>query len=39
MSTGYAQLMGVDNKLIKFKHIPKFSEMTRISARKTWIIC
>ena len=37
-STGYAILMGIDNKKVELKPIPKFTEMKRISARKSWII-
>lgn len=38
MSTGYAILMGIDGKKVELKPIPKFSEMKRISARKTWLV-
>ena len=38
MSTGYAILMGVDNKKIDIKPIPKFSRMKRIGARKSCLI-
>ena len=30
--------MGIDNKKVELKPIPKFTEMKRISARKSWII-
>jgi len=35
---GYAQLMGIDGKKQPLKPIPKFSKMTRLSARKSWIV-
>lgn len=38
MSTGYALLMGIDNKKIDLKPIPKFKNLIRVSARKTWLI-
>ena len=38
MSTGYAVLMGIDNQKIDLKHIPKFINMKRVGARKSWII-
>ena len=38
MSTGYAQLMDIYGKAQKLLPIPKFSKMTRLSARDTWII-
>jgi hypothetical protein len=38
MSSGYALLMDIDNKKVELKPIPKFTEMKRISARKTWMI-
>lgn len=37
MSSGYAILMDINGDKIALKPIPKFSEMKRISARKTWI--
>ncbi len=37
-STGYAILMDIDGKKVDLKPIPKFEKMTRISARKTWMI-
>lgn len=38
MSTGYAILMGINGTKIDLKPIPKFSKMTRLSARKSWIM-
>ena len=38
MTTGYSQLMDIDNNFIKLKPIPKFSNMIRLTARKTWLI-
>jgi len=38
MSSGYAVLMCIDGKKVELKPIPKFTEMNRISARKTWMI-
>ncbi len=38
MATGYAILMDIDGKKVELKPIPKFEKMTRISARKTWMI-
>jgi hypothetical protein len=38
MSTGYAILMDITGQKIPLKPIPKFSKMTRESARKSWII-
>jgi hypothetical protein len=38
MSSGYAILMDIESKKIALKPMPKFSEMKRISARKSWII-
>ena len=45
MSTGYAVLMDIDGDKIDFSNAPrgmktpKMSNMQRISARKSWIIC
>ena len=45
MSTGYAILMGIDGEKIDFSNAPrgmktpKISNMQRINARKSWIIC
>ena len=45
MSTGYAVLMNIDGDKIDFSDaprgmkIPKISNMQRINARKSWIIC
>ena len=38
MATGYAILMNIKNEKINLKPIPKFSEMKRIGARKSWIM-
>ena len=38
MTSGYAILMGIDNQKIDLKPMPKFINMKRISARKTWLI-
>ena len=38
MTSGYAILMKIDGKKVDLKPIPKFSEMKRISARKTWMV-
>lgn len=38
MTSGYAILMGIDNQKIDLKPIPKFENLKRISARKTWLI-
>lgn len=38
MSSGYAILMNIESEKATLKPMPKFSEMTRISARKSWII-
>lgn len=37
-STGYAILMDINNKEIKFRPIPKFDYIKKISARKTCIV-
>lgn len=37
-TTGYAILMGIDNQKVDLKPIPKFENLKRISARKTWLI-
>ena len=36
-STGYFALMGIDNKGIDLKPIPKVGKMIRIASRKSWI--
>ena len=36
-SSGYFALMGIDNKGINFKLIPKVGKMIRIASRKSWI--
>jgi hypothetical protein len=36
-SSGYFTLMGIDNKGIDFKPIPKVDKMIRIASRKSWI--
>ncbi len=36
-SSGYFVLMGIDNKGIDFKPIPKVDKMIRIASRKSWI--
>lgn len=38
MTSGYAILMGIDNQKVNLKPIPKFENLKRISARKTWLI-
>lgn len=38
MTIGYVFLMGIDSQNIKFKPMPKFENLKRISARKTWLI-
>ncbi len=38
MTSGYAILMGIDNQKIDLKPMPKFINMKRVSARKTWLI-
>ena len=38
MATGYAILMNINNQKVDLKPIPKFSEMKRIGARKSWMI-
>ncbi|MEO5350689.1 MAG: hypothetical protein H7836_13755, partial [Magnetococcus sp. YQC-3] len=38
MSTGYAILSNICGDNIKFKHIPKFKNLNKISARKTTLI-
>lgn len=38
MSSGYALLMEIDNQKVELKPIPKFQNLTRISAPKTWLI-
>lgn len=38
MSTGYAILMDIHGNKVNLKHIPKFSKMKRVSARKSWIM-
>jgi len=38
MATGYAILMDIEGTKIDLKPIPKFTEMRRISARKSWMI-
>ena len=38
MSSGYAKLCDIFGKEIPLKPIPKFNLMTRLSARKTWIM-
>lgn len=38
MSTGYAILMDISGAKIDLKPIPKFTKMTRLSARKSWIM-
>ena len=44
MSSGYTRLMSIDNTEIKFDNAPKgmktpkFKNMTRISARKAWLM-
>jgi hypothetical protein len=38
MTIGYAILMGIDNQKVDLKPIPKFENLKRISARKTWLI-
>ena len=44
MSTGYCILMDIDGKKIDFSHMPKgfktpkFKNMKRIAARKSWMI-
>jgi len=37
-STGYAILMNIDGQRADLKPIPKFTGMTRIAARKSWVI-
>lgn len=37
-STGYFVLMGIDNKGIDFKPIPKVDKMIRVASRKSWIV-
>ena len=36
-STGYFALMGIDNKGVDLKPIPKVGKMIRIASRKSWI--
>lgn len=38
MSTGYAVLMDIYGNKVALKPIPKLNKMTRVSARKSWII-
>jgi hypothetical protein len=38
MSTGYCKLMNIQGEEIKLKPIPKFSKMSRIGARKSWLM-
>ena len=38
MTSGYVFLMDIDSQNIKFKHMPKFENLKRISARKNWLI-
>ena len=38
MSTGYAILMDLDGKKVDLKPIPKFEQMTRVSARTSWMM-
>lgn len=38
MSTGYAILMDIEGNKVNLKPIPKFSSMSRLGARKTWVI-
>nr|WP_269141699.1 RNA-guided endonuclease IscB [Pectinatus frisingensis] len=38
MSTGYAILMDVEGKKAALKPIPKFKDMIRLSARKSWLL-
>ena len=38
MSTGYAILMDIKGNKIPLKPIPKFSNMVRVGARKSWLI-
>ncbi len=38
MATGYAILMHLSGEKATLKPIPKFEKMTRVSARKSWII-
>ena len=38
MSSGYAILMDIGGNKIPLKPIPKFENMERLSARKSWII-
>jgi hypothetical protein len=37
MSTGYAILMDTEGNKVDLKPIPKFSNMKRVSARKSWM--
>jgi hypothetical protein len=37
-STGYAILMDITGAKVDLKPIPKFTEMKRVSARKTWLM-
>ena len=38
MSTGYAVLMTIDGTKVPLKPIPKFTKLTRVRARKSWLI-
>jgi hypothetical protein len=38
MSTGYANLCDVLGNQFKIRPMPKFSQLTRLSARKSWIM-
>lgn len=37
-STGYFEVMNINNTKLKFKHTPKFVKTKRIGARKSWIM-
>ncbi|MFX1252665.1 MAG: hypothetical protein ACFFCZ_13750 [Promethearchaeota archaeon] len=39
MSTGYAVLMNIHGETQDLGHTPKLNGMTRLSARKSWLVC
>jgi len=38
MTTGYAILMDIDGRKVDLKPIPKFTKMTRMNARTSWMV-